>query len=115
VRARRELQCWAEHLVEGSCYRCPTAVPPCCIPGGTALLETRPTRLVCRDLWLECARRAFAGLDADSDGRLSVESLIGALRDKLPAAEVDYAVEDALLEAGYAGEKQHCAQWKNWG
>ncbi|KAL4853803.1 Calcium-dependent protein kinase 34 [Chlorella vulgaris] len=55
-----------------------------------------------RELWLECARRAFAGLDSDSDGRLSVESLIGTLRRKLPAAEVDYAVEDALVEAGYA-------------
>lgn len=56
-----------------------------------------------RELWLECARRAFAGLDSDSDGRLSVEALIGTLRRKLPAAEVDYAVEDALVEAGYAG------------
>lgn len=56
-----------------------------------------------RELWLECARRAFAGLDGDSDGRLSVEALIGTLRAKLPAAEVDYAVEDALVEAGYAG------------
>lgn len=32
-----------------------------------------------------------------------METLIGTLRDKLPAAEVDYAVEDALVEAGYAG------------
>lgn len=56
-----------------------------------------------RELWLECARRAFEGLAADADGRLRVEALIGALRGKLPAAEVDYAVEDALVEAGYAG------------
>lgn len=57
-----------------------------------------------RELWLECARRAFEGLAAGPDnGRLPVEALIGALRGKLPAAEVDYAVEDALLEAGYAG------------
>lgn len=55
-----------------------------------------------RDLWLECARRAFEGLDSNSDGRLKVESLLGTLRAKLPAAEVDYAVEDALVEAGYA-------------
>ena len=55
-----------------------------------------------RELWLECARRAFAGLDADADGRLTVDALIGTLRAKLPAAEVDYAVEDALVEAGYA-------------
>ena len=28
---------------------------------------------------------------------------MATLRDKLPAQEVDYAVEDALLEAGYTG------------
>lgn len=55
-----------------------------------------------RELWLECARRAFEGMDADSDGRLTVDNLIATLRAKLPAAEVDYAVEDALVEAGYA-------------
>lgn len=42
-------------------------------------------------------------MDADSDGRLTVDNLIATLRAKLPAAEVDYAVEDALVEAGYAG------------
>lgn len=72
------------------------------VPCSRGLLSHQPIS-PCRDLWLECARRAFAGLDADSDGRLSVETLIGTLRDKLPATEVDYAVEDALVEAGYAG------------
>ncbi|PSC74049.1 Calcium-dependent kinase 29 [Micractinium conductrix] len=56
-----------------------------------------------RDLWLECARRAFEGLEgsAAASGKLSVDALMATLRDKLPAQEVDYAVEDALLEAGY--------------
>ncbi|GAB4813440.1 hypothetical protein N2152v2_000486 [Parachlorella kessleri] len=55
-----------------------------------------------RELWLECARRAFASLDANSDGRLSLDAVLATLRSKLPADEVDYAVEDALVEAGYA-------------
>ena len=29
---------------------------------------------------------------------------VGLLRDRLPAAEVEYAIEDALLQAGHAGE-----------
>ena len=28
---------------------------------------------------------------------------VGLLRDRLPAAEVEYAIEDALLQAGHAG------------
>ena len=54
------------------------------------------------EAWLECARRAFADLDRASAGRLSVDDLVAALRAKLPPAEVDFAVEDALLEAGQA-------------
>ena len=53
-----------------------------------------------RDLWLECARRAFADLDINSDGKLSSQDLVASLRAKLPADEVDFAVEDALLDAG---------------
>ena len=53
-----------------------------------------------RDLWLECARRAFADLDSNSDGVLSAQELVASLRSKLPAEEVDFAVEDALVEAG---------------
>jgi len=55
-----------------------------------------------RDLWLECARRAFSDLDAESKGKLSSDDLVKNLRKKLPSAEVDWAVEDALMEAGYA-------------
>ncbi len=57
----------------------------------------------CRELWLECARRAFAGLCSNSGGRLRLDAVLSTLRSKLPADEVDYAVEDALVEAGYAG------------
>jgi serine/threonine protein kinase/Ca2+-binding EF-hand superfamily protein len=59
-----------------------------------------------RELWLESARRTFADLDVNSDGRLSVDKLMTKLREKLPAAEVDYAVEDALIEAGQAGAEE---------
>ena len=55
-----------------------------------------------KDLWLECARRAFADLDTDQNGTLSSEDLVAALRAKLPAEEIDFAVEDALIEAGQA-------------
>lgn len=44
----------------------------------------------------------FAGLEGHSGGTVTAEALIGTLRNKLPKAEVDYALEDALLEAGYA-------------
>ena len=44
----------------------------------------------------------FEGLEGGTAGRMPTEKLIATLRDKLPAAEVDYALEDALLEAGYA-------------
>lgn len=53
-----------------------------------------------RDLWLECARAAFADLDSNSDGRLTAADLVASLKAKLPAEEVDFAVEDALLEGG---------------
>lgn len=53
-----------------------------------------------RELWLECARRAFMDLDVNSDGKLTAEDIIAKLRDKLPAEEVDFAVEDAFLDAG---------------
>lgn len=56
----------------------------------------------CRDLWLQCAERAFAALDTDKDGKLSSKELIAMLRSKLPAHEVDWALEDMMIEAGYA-------------
>lgn len=56
----------------------------------------------CRDLWLQCAQRAFATLDTDKDGKLSSKELIAMLRSKLPAHELDWALEDMMIEAGYA-------------
>lgn len=53
-----------------------------------------------RDLWLECAKGAFADLDVNSDGRLTAQELVASLRNKLPAEEVDFAFEDALMEVG---------------
>lgn len=55
-----------------------------------------------RELWLECARRAFADLDKDNNGLLSAEGLVSSLRAKLPEDQVDFALEDAMVEAGYA-------------
>ncbi len=37
-------------------------------------------------------------------GRVTGASLLDGLRSRLPAAEIEYAVEDALVEAGYAGK-----------
>jgi Ca2+-binding EF-hand superfamily protein len=59
-----------------------------------------------RELWLECAQRAFSDMDEDNSGTLSVKDLIASLRDKLPASEVDFAVEDALLEAGHTDAEE---------
>ena len=59
--------------------------------------------LDCREQWLECCKRAFEGLERDSAGRVTSSSLLEGLRSRLPAAEIEYAVEDALVEAGYAG------------
>jgi Ca2+-binding EF-hand superfamily protein len=81
------------------------------VSGGEEL-EVRPAEFVAslldwggfqrgnRELWLECARRAFVDLDSNSDGKLTAEDIIAKLRDKLPAEEVDFAVEDAFLAAG---------------
>lgn len=59
-----------------------------------------------RELWLECASRAFADLDADKNGRLRVSELINSLRTKLPSIEVDYALEDALIDAGHTDAEE---------
>ena len=45
----------------------------------------------------------FADLEGDSQGKVSSAALINLVREKVPSSEVDYAVEDALVEAGYAG------------
>ena len=60
---------------------------------------------LCREHWLTAARKVFEGLDGGSTG-LTTTKLMQVLRAKLPSAEVDYAVEDALVDAGYKG-KQH--------
>ena len=57
------------------------------------------------DLWLTAAQRVFADLGGDAsapDSSISLAALVENLRAKLPAAAVDYAVEDALLDAGLA-------------
>ena len=57
----------------------------------------------CREQWLKAAGRAFAVLDSSGAGVLRSEQLLELLREKLPAREVEYAVEDALLQGGHAG------------
>ena len=59
-----------------------------------------------RDQWLECARAAFASMDSAEKGHISSSQLISLLSTKLPAEEVEHAVEDALMEAGCGGESQ---------
>ena len=57
-----------------------------------------------REMWLAAARKVFDGMGNDSSsGRISSEHLIGLLRTKLPAEEVESAVEAAMIDAGYAG------------
>ena len=59
-------------------------------------------------MWLEAAKRVFEGIDGHASGRLSGERLVALLRRKLPAEEVESAVEAAMLDAGYAGG---CRGW----
>ena len=57
-----------------------------------------------REVWLTAARKVFDGIGDDCEsGRISSEHLIGMLRNKLPAEEVESAVEAAMIDAGYAG------------
>lgn len=56
-----------------------------------------------RDQWLECARAAFASMDSAETGHITSSQLVSLLSPKLPAEEVEHAVEDALLEAGCGG------------
>ena len=53
-----------------------------------------------KDLWIECARRAFEDLDSRSAGHITVENIVSSLRDKLPEEEINYAVENALVDSG---------------
>ncbi len=57
-----------------------------------------------RDQWLECARAAFASMDSAEKGHITSSQLVSLLSTKLPAEEVEHAVEDALMEAGCGGE-----------
>ena len=59
-----------------------------------------------KDLWIECAKKAFEGLDASATGKISAETIVNSLRKKLPRDEVDYAVEDAMVEAGIKDPEQ---------
>jgi len=54
--------------------------------------------------WFRCARRAFADLDSDKDGLVSTEDMVALLRHKLPPAEVEQAVRQALVEAAHRRE-----------
>ncbi len=61
-----------------------------------------------RGQWLAAARRVFEGLEGGSaaPGGRTAGELVAALAAKLPAAEVDWAMEDALLEAGLKDEEE---------
>lgn len=61
----------------------------------------------CRDQWLDCARVAFSSVDAAEKGHISSGQLVNLISSKLPAEEVEHAVEQALMEAGCAGEVLH--------
>jgi serine/threonine protein kinase/Ca2+-binding EF-hand superfamily protein len=52
-----------------------------------------------KELWIECAKNAFRELDASKTGHISIEKLLQNLRSKIPDEEVDFAVEDALVDA----------------
>lgn len=56
-----------------------------------------------RGKWLAAARRVFEGLEGGAPGGVAAGELVARLAAKLPAAEVDWAMEDALLEAGLKG------------
>ena len=59
-----------------------------------------------KELWIECAKNAFRELDASKTGHIRIEKLLKNLRSKLPDDEVDYAVEDALVEANLKDAEQ---------
>lgn len=59
-----------------------------------------------KELWIECAKQAFEGLDSSDTGHITTQKLINSLRQKLPEDELDYAVEDALVEAGVKDPEQ---------
>ena len=52
---------------------------------------------------MDAAKKVFADLEKHNDGKLS-SALKAMVREKIPEAEVEYAIEDALVEAGYLGK-----------
>ena len=56
-----------------------------------------------RDQWLDCARAAFVSVDGAEKGHISSGQLVSLISSKLPAEEVEHAVEQALMEAGCGG------------
>lgn len=78
---------------------------PCC--HRTACPHVPPSALHARitagrEEWLDIARRAFASLDKDNDGELSVDEMIAGLRAKLPDDELRLTIRQAMEEAGQA-------------
>ena len=67
-------------------------------------MQSNMSLLLCRDQWLECARAAFASMDSADKGHIKSSQLVSLLSTKLPAEEVEHAVEDALMEAGCGGQ-----------
>eukprot|EP00878_Enallax_costatus_P003362 GHUV01003571.1.p1 GENE.GHUV01003571.1~~GHUV01003571.1.p1 ORF type:complete len:609 (+),score=221.69 GHUV01003571.1:1048-2874(+) len=57
--------------------------------------------------WLEIAHRAFASLDQDSDGRLTVSEILSSLRAKLPPDELRLTVQQAMQAAGHERDSDH--------
>ena len=63
------------------------------LKGGLALLhcvqvDWRAFQANHRGEWLSCLRKTFQDLDVDQSGRLSTETLVRLLSDKLPEGEV---------------------------
>ena len=59
-----------------------------------------------KQVWLECAKKAFEELDDSATGHINIEKVLGNLRTKLPDDEIDYAVEDALVDANLKDPEQ---------
>ena len=49
--------------------------------------------------WLELTRRAFDHIDVDSDGKVSVDDLIKAFEDRIPAGMAPPPLTRALVVA----------------
>lgn len=67
-------------------HTCPAQLQP---PAGKPTPSWQDTF---HDRWVECARRAFAELDADGTGELSADEIAAAFASHLSPYEVDAAV-----------------------